>query len=104
MTNIYIGNIRSDVTNVTVNGDPLDWRLDLFNHSPTGFSWGYAGSGPAQLALAILSHEFGDEFALKNYQRFKSNVIVHLDKDKPWARSSEGLSIWKQHTEKYLWI
>jgi hypothetical protein len=28
--------------------------LKVFNHSPTGFAWGYAGSGPAQLALAIL--------------------------------------------------
>lgn len=26
----------------------------LWNHSPTGFEWGYGGSGPAQLALAIL--------------------------------------------------
>ena len=26
----------------------------LYNHSPTGFEWGYGGSGPAQLALAIL--------------------------------------------------
>jgi len=23
----------------------------VYNHSPTGFSWGYEGSGPAQLAL-----------------------------------------------------
>ena len=41
---------------VTVDGDPLDWRasLALPNHSPTGPAWGYGGSGPAQLALAIL--------------------------------------------------
>ena len=25
--------------------EPLPLRLDLFNHSPTGFSWGYGGSG-----------------------------------------------------------
>ncbi|GAJ01677.1 unnamed protein product, partial [marine sediment metagenome] len=24
----------------------------VWNHSPDGFSWGYEGSGPAQLALA----------------------------------------------------
>jgi len=35
---------------------PLAPRLDLFNHSPAGFNWGYSGSGPAQLALAILAH------------------------------------------------
>jgi hypothetical protein len=33
----------------------LDPRLDLYNHSPNGFEWGYSGSGPAQLALAILA-------------------------------------------------
>lgn len=31
---------------------PLPLRTDLCNHSPTGFCWGYHGSGPAQLALA----------------------------------------------------
>ena len=31
------------------------------SHSPTGFSWGYAGSGPAELARAILVHALGDE-------------------------------------------
>src|SRR5205823_6333568 len=35
-------------------GYPLLPRFDLRNHSPTGFEWGYAGSGPAQLSLALL--------------------------------------------------
>jgi len=26
--------------------------LELVNHSPSGFEWGYGGSGPAQLALS----------------------------------------------------
>ena len=37
---------------VTKDGRKLNPRLDLFNHSPTGFEWGYGGSGPAQTALA----------------------------------------------------
>ena len=28
-------------------------------HSPTGFGWGYGGSGPADLALSILCAELG---------------------------------------------
>lgn len=36
----------------------LPLRLDLYDHSPTGFEWGYSGSGPAQLALAILADHF----------------------------------------------
>jgi hypothetical protein len=43
---------------VTVDGRPLDPQpsQQVSNHSPDGFAWGYAGSGPAQLALAILLH------------------------------------------------
>jgi hypothetical protein len=29
-------------------------------NSPTGFGWGYGGSGPAQLALALLADSLGD--------------------------------------------
>jgi len=32
---------------------PLDLRLDLFNHSPTGFEWGFGGSGPAPSPITL---------------------------------------------------
>ena len=48
----YAGRRQGYVVNVTVDGRRLNPRLDLWNHSPTGFEWGYSGSGPAQLALA----------------------------------------------------
>lgn len=38
----------------------LEPRLDLANHSPTGLEWGFGGSGPAQLALAMLADFFAD--------------------------------------------
>jgi hypothetical protein len=69
---------------VTRGGEvsPIDPRFDLANHSPTGFCWGYAGSGPAQLALAILSDYLKDDVkALNLYQDFKSRVIVRLPMD-----------------------
>jgi hypothetical protein len=54
-------------------------RLDLRNHSPTGFEWGYGGSGPAQLALALLVDALGDaEEALTLYQPFKWQVVTNL--------------------------
>lgn len=34
-------------------------RRDLKNHSPDGFEWGYEGSGPAQLALALCVDALG---------------------------------------------
>lgn len=63
----------------------LDPRLDLANHSPSGFEWGYAGSGPAQLALAILADALGDDGrALQLYQRFKSEVVAQMPADDAW--------------------
>jgi hypothetical protein len=57
----------------------LPFRLDLRNHSPTGFSWGYEGSGPAQLSLAVLADALrDDELAQTHYQNFKRNVISRL--------------------------
>jgi hypothetical protein len=32
----------------------------IFIHSKDGFEWGYGGSGPADLALAILAHHLGE--------------------------------------------
>jgi uncharacterized protein DUF6166 len=69
----------------------LNPRLDLRNHSPTGFEWGYGGSGPAQLALAILADHLGaDEEATDLYQRFKFRVIAGLD-GATWQLSSADI-------------
>lgn len=56
---------------------PLPLHLGLRNHSPTGFAWGYSGSGPAQLALAILTDATGEqELALRHYQDFKARFVA----------------------------
>lgn len=48
----------------------------LFNHSPDGFAWGYGGSGPAQLALALLLAVTGnDELSLRLYHDFKDEFV-----------------------------
>lgn len=76
---------------VTVNGQPLNPRFDLRNHSPTGFEWGYGGSGPAQLALAILADYFADDDeALHVYQDFKFAVIAGIQDDE-WRLTTEQI-------------
>ena len=57
---------------------PLHPRLDLRDHSPTGFEWGYGGSGPAQLALALLADLLGDAAAERRYHDFKFAVVARL--------------------------
>jgi len=68
----------------------LNPRLDLANKSPTGFAWGYLGSGPAQLALAILADCYGDdEFAKVWFQGFKARAIANLKQDEEWSLSEK---------------
>lgn len=60
----------------------LDPRYDLRCHSPDGFQWGYGGSGPAQLALAMVADATGDdELAFRTYQRFKAEILATLQED-----------------------
>ncbi len=51
------------------------------NHSPDGFNWGYGGSGPAQLALAICLELYGEEKAGKVYQDFKFKHVAPLPQE-----------------------
>ncbi|WP_096396466.1 MULTISPECIES: DUF6166 domain-containing protein [Halobacteriales] len=54
--------------------------LKLANHSPSGFEWGYGGSGPAQLALALLlDYTDDEEVALAEYKAFKTEVVSQLE-------------------------
>ena len=74
-----------------MDGRPLDPRLDLQRHSPTGFEWGYCGSGPAQLALALLADHLADkQEALNCYQRFKWAVVAELPRQK-WTLTTDEI-------------
>lgn len=65
---------------------PLGPRYDLANHSPDGFQWGYGGSGPAQLALALCAHALkDDERARRVYQRFKFRTVGGWPMGKAWS-------------------
>jgi hypothetical protein len=76
----YVGGRSLAGAQVTVDGAPLDPRFDLKRLSPTGFEWTYEGSGPAQLALALLADHLGDDArALALYQPFMRTVVAELD-------------------------
>ena len=69
--------------------------LELANHSPYGFAWGYAGSGPAQLALALLMHAgVSYEEALEWYQDLKQTVIEDLPHNEAWKMPVAKLESW----------
>ncbi len=93
----YTG-VRTDSGTVVAREDdqgkvfPLKLRHDLRAHAD-GFEWGYAGGGPAQLALAILSDCVGADAARDCYQRFKFEVIAGLSQDR-WELTREAVLEW----------
>ena len=70
--------------------------LQIADHSPDGFQWGYLGSGPAQLAAAIL-YEITDDVELSReyYELFKHDHVSRWGVDfqinefqvRDWLRS-----------------
>ena len=69
--------------NVWLDGEVLmaEESQKVRNHSPDGFAWGYAGSGPSQLALAVILSLTG---SYEGYHDFKTKYLVPLVMDKPF--------------------
>lgn len=73
---------------------PLPLRTDLCWHG-SDFAWGYGGSGPAQLALALLSDALDDDQrALDLHQRLKLDVVSRLPEEETWTLSAGQLRAW----------
>jgi|SaaInlStandDraft_4_1057021.scaffolds.fasta_scaffold166094_1 hypothetical protein len=76
----------SHTLHVRIDGTELSAARSqmVVNHSPDGFEAGYGGSGPAQLALAILLEFMGQEHrsrAVRMHQAFKDEFITRLPDD-----------------------
>ena len=82
---VYRGKRDQNTCSVTVDGKPLDRRLDVVSVPIAEFEWGYKGGGPGRLAFALLAHYLGDDKkALMSYRSFRDNVIAELKGDE-WA-------------------
>jgi hypothetical protein len=58
----------------------------VWNHSPDGFAWGYGGSGPSQLALAILLEAgISENEAVRLHQEFKREFIETQPQEDGWT-------------------
>ncbi len=69
---------RHGYAKVNAKGFKKVWKrsLKIMNKSPTGPEWGYAGSGPSQLALAILLWAGVDQQAAERlYSVFRAEHI-----------------------------
>src|SRR3954469_14004176 len=77
-------------------------------HSPTGFGWGYAGSGPADLSRSILLDAFGTEscpaypgececsvqWVEPAYQGFNEVILASLASDEDWKLQQGMILDW----------
>jgi len=65
----------------------------LYNHSPDGFQWGYGGSGPAQLALALLLDVTGDgKLSVQLHQHFKRDFVATWGES--WLIDADQIRRW----------
>lgn len=94
---VYEGTVTDREFVVTRDGEPFTAKesLGVMNHSPDGFAWGYSGSGPAQLGLALLLAEgVPADAAVLMHQSFKAFAIATLDIDQGWRMTSEEIQQW----------
>ncbi len=84
-------------------------------HSPDGFSWGYTGSGPAELARSLLIHaldiqrhpdalsgdcdgcwwcDAGWQILPETYQQFKVDVVARFPQDGDWTMARDEVRAW----------
>ena len=80
---------------ISVDARPLDWRrsLEVACHSPSGPEWGYRGSGPTQLALALLMEVADTEVALTHHGAFKDEHVASMDRDR-WELELDTMREW----------
>ena len=78
-------------------------HLEIVDHSPDGFEWGYYGSGPSQLALALLYETLlaADVFearrlAAQFHQRMKFELLNSLTggRSNHWSCTSDVILAW----------
>lgn len=62
--------------------------------SPSGFSWGYLGSGPYALADAILSDHRGHPTERPLAQRFKEEVVAKWPRPHPFVLVRSDVASW----------
>lgn len=63
-------------------------------HSPTGFSWGYGGSGPSELARMIMRDYFGRRVTGSIYQQFKQDFVAKWPSESNWRITADEINTW----------
>ena len=90
MNKVYVGDRTIDGIVVTVDGKPLDERIETKCYSRNGFEWSYEGAEPSQLAYAILVDHLGDAMQAERLQAaFMSAVVANFQNE--WEMNSADI-------------
>jgi hypothetical protein len=108
---------RVEYVGMRVDGTPVVLKLtaherltpnrshNLVRHSPAGFDWGYVGSGPAQLACALLLDYTDDETVTQQHHiQFRDDVVSQLVCDGPadcWHLTGKDIEAALAEFEEY---
>ena len=101
---IYRGEPDGAVKVILPSGRSRPLRHVLL-HSPSGFAWGYEGSGPADLAMSLLCDVLGERpsqrqliygrfKAYRHHQDFKREVVAGWELGSHFEIDSEAIAAW----------
>lgn len=96
---MYTGKIINDEYQVFKRDEVLSpiESMGVINYS-TEFSWGYYGSSPSQLSLAILLDYTGNKKTAVDYHvQFRNDVIAMFDMELNWELSEQSIEAWLIH-------
>jgi hypothetical protein len=94
------GGVRCQVRRLSPPDEMVYDLSHVVHHSPTGFEMGYAGSGPADLALSILADYFGERPTKKQlyhgdvkcwvlHQQFKFEFVAKMNRQEAQVTEAE---------------
>jgi len=96
----FKGFINEDGDKVVYFNDILlDPRFDIFNLTRDGFDWGYNGTAPMQLSVAMLAQATSIKSAKRYKTQFMLEKLVKLPKNR-WTIPISEVKAWLK--QKYL--
>jgi len=84
------GDATGPVSVVVYEEGQEPYRLrHMIVHSPTGMSWGYDGSGAADLALSVLADYLGEAAAIPAHERYDHAIAGQIHETGAWLLHQE---------------
>lgn len=89
-------NGQTEMLTHTCSGIRSNVPRQIYKHSPAGYNFGYAGSGPADYALNVCLLLVHPDDAYNNYQDFKFHFVA------PCGSDVDRLEISRQDAEQWF--